>query len=165
MSLQTKLGDLITALGTDYKVIVARIGTLASLTTTDKSSLVAAVNEVKAAIPTLTSLIDDSTTTSTTKVWSANKATAAIAAAVSALVGGAGAAYDTLVELQSAIQTDDTAISGILTSLSKRVRVDAAQSFTGTELTQGQDNLNVYSRTQLGDPDTDLAAAYATAKA
>ena len=53
MSLQTRLADLITAIGTDYKqlrtwMMGSSTGTLASLTTTDKSSLVAAINETKA---------------------------------------------------------------------------------------------------------------------
>jgi hypothetical protein len=53
MSLQTRLGDLITAIGTDYKQIRTWItgsstGTLTGLTTTDKTSLVGAINEVKA---------------------------------------------------------------------------------------------------------------------
>lgn len=53
MSLQTRLSDFITAVGTDYKFFMNTIfgslsGTLASLNTTDKSSLVAAINEVEA---------------------------------------------------------------------------------------------------------------------
>src|SRR4051812_13007740 len=57
MSLQTRLSDLITSIGTDYKQIRTWIsgsstGTLAGLTTTDKTSLVAAVNEVNAAAST-----------------------------------------------------------------------------------------------------------------
>lgn len=53
MSLQIRIGDLITAIGTDYKQIRTWItgsssGDLTGLTTTDKTSLVAAVNEVKA---------------------------------------------------------------------------------------------------------------------
>ncbi len=53
MSLQTRLGDLITAIGTDYKQLRTWItgsstGTLTGLTTTDKTSLVNAINEVKA---------------------------------------------------------------------------------------------------------------------
>lgn len=53
MSLQTRLSDLITALGTDYKFLRSMItgsntGTLASLTTTDKTSIIAAINETKA---------------------------------------------------------------------------------------------------------------------
>lgn len=54
MSLQTRLGDLITALGTDYKQIRTWIsgsssGDLTGLNTTNKSSLVAAINEVHGA--------------------------------------------------------------------------------------------------------------------
>lgn len=53
MSLQTRLGDFITAVGTDYKqlrtwITGSNAGTLLGLTTTDKTSLVAAVNEVNA---------------------------------------------------------------------------------------------------------------------
>lgn len=52
-SLQARLADLITAIGTDYKqfrtwITGSTSGTLATLTTTDKSSLIAAINEVKA---------------------------------------------------------------------------------------------------------------------
>lgn len=53
MSLQTRLSDLITAIGTDYKQIRTWItgsssGDINGLTTTDKTSLVNAINEVKA---------------------------------------------------------------------------------------------------------------------
>lgn len=53
MSLQTRLSDLITAVGTDYKTLRTWLtgsstGTLASLTTTDKTSIIAAINETKA---------------------------------------------------------------------------------------------------------------------
>src|SRR3954469_12758679 len=53
MSLQTRLSDLITAIGTDYKQLRTWItgsstGNLTGLTTTDKSNLVSAINEVKA---------------------------------------------------------------------------------------------------------------------
>lgn len=53
MSLQTRIGDLITAIGTDYKQVRTWItgsasGDLTGLTTTVKTSLVAAINEVKA---------------------------------------------------------------------------------------------------------------------
>lgn len=53
MSLQIRLGNLITAIGTDYKTIKTMItgssaGDLTGLTTTAKGNLVAAINEVKA---------------------------------------------------------------------------------------------------------------------
>lgn len=52
MSLQTRLSDLITAIGTDYKqlrtwMFGSSSGTLASLQTTDKTSLVHAINEAR----------------------------------------------------------------------------------------------------------------------
>lgn len=51
-TLQTRLGDLITSLGTDYKTIRTWItgsatGDLSGLATTDKTSIIAAINEVK----------------------------------------------------------------------------------------------------------------------
>lgn len=53
MSLQTRVGDLITAIGTDYKglrtwITGSTAGDLTGLTTTVKTSLLAAVNEVNA---------------------------------------------------------------------------------------------------------------------
>lgn len=55
LSLQTRLSDLITVIGTDYKFLRSMItgsnnGTLTSLTTSDKTSIVAAVNELQAEI-------------------------------------------------------------------------------------------------------------------
>jgi hypothetical protein len=51
MSLQTRIGDLITAVGTDIKQLRTWItgsssGSLTGLTTTTKTDLVAAINEV-----------------------------------------------------------------------------------------------------------------------
>lgn len=47
MSLQTRLEALVAAIGADVKAVNTSIGNLASLLTTDKSSLVAAINEVR----------------------------------------------------------------------------------------------------------------------
>ncbi|HMS83626.1 MAG TPA: hypothetical protein PKD12_08250 [Nitrospira sp.] len=54
MSLQTRLSDLITAIGTDYKGLRTWItgsgsGDLTGLATTDKTNLIAAINEVNSA--------------------------------------------------------------------------------------------------------------------
>lgn len=53
-SLQVRLSDLITAIGTDYKAITGWMfgtgGSLADLDTSDKTSLVAAINEAFAAV-------------------------------------------------------------------------------------------------------------------
>lgn len=78
MSLSTMLQDLATVVGTDVKTITNNVGSLASLTTTTKSSLVAAINEVRQAAASATG-IDDNTTAATT-TWSSTKISAAIAA-------------------------------------------------------------------------------------
>lgn len=59
MSLSTQIGNLAVRVGTEFKTVrveigdvEALIGTLASLTTTDKTSLVAAINEVAAGMGT-----------------------------------------------------------------------------------------------------------------
>lgn len=64
MSLQIRIGDLITAIGTDIKTLRTYItgtagGNLTGLATTDKTSLVAAINEVRAG----SAAVPDSTTT------------------------------------------------------------------------------------------------------
>ena len=46
MSLQTRLNELITAIGTDIKALISDQGNLAALNTTAKGSLVAAINEI-----------------------------------------------------------------------------------------------------------------------
>lgn len=79
MSLQTRISDLITAIGTDYKQIRTWItgsasGTLTTLTTTDKTSLVGAVNEVKA--DAANAITPDATTTIKGKVELATDAEA-----------------------------------------------------------------------------------------
>lgn len=48
MSLQTRLEALVSAIGADVKALNTSVGALASLTTTAKTSLVAAINEVNA---------------------------------------------------------------------------------------------------------------------
>ena len=49
-TLESRLASLITALGTDHKAQETKMGALASLTTTDKASLVAAINEVQSEV-------------------------------------------------------------------------------------------------------------------
>ena len=89
-------------------------GQRGSLTTTDKDSLVDAINEVVASLASLRQIvenkteIDDSVATAT-NVWSALKTTTKIsescAAVKNEILNGAGAAYDTLSELATLITT------------------------------------------------------------
>lgn len=236
MSLVSQLSDLATRIGTEIKTVraerLAVTGALASLSTTDKTNLVAAINEVLAAVGSGGSITADSITDATTvgkalvravdgpaartaigagtsslalgttsatakagdyqptaanisdstttgralltassalaartalSVYSAAETDAAAAAAAAAVVAGAPGALDTLNELATALGNDASFATTTATALGNRVRVDAAQTLTGTQQTQGQDNLSVYSRAQIGDPTTDFVTVFEAA--
>ena len=163
MSLQDQIVSLAQAIGADVKALKSADGSLSSLNTTAKSSLVAAINEVLATGGGGGVTIDDASTTSTTQTWSANKSTAAIAAAITALqnslVNGAGAALDTFKELQDALGSDANFATTTATALGNRVRYDAAQTLSAPQQLQALTNLGV------GDPTHNFVTDYNTAKA
>ena len=154
---QQRITELAQAIAADIKLLTTNQGTLTALTTTDKTSLVKAINELKSSITNATNINDTSTSTSAT--WSSDKINTSINNAVSALVNGAGTTLDTLKELAGALGNDANFATTIATRMGKRVRVDAAQTFTVAEQAQGCANLGI------GNPDTDLLAVYTTAKA
>lgn len=160
MSLQTQITALIAAIASDIKTLLANTGNLANLTTANKTSLVNSLNELKSSIANidLTSLISDATLTSTQKTYSIDKINAQIAAAVASLVNSAPGTLDTLKELADALTADSSTISGLVAAIGNRVRFDAAQSLTDPEKITACQNLGI------GDPMTDLAAAYSAAK-
>jgi hypothetical protein len=61
MSLQTRFESLVVRLAAEFKTIYSRIGQLSSLSTTDKSSLVASINELRTLVQTASNaqLIND----------------------------------------------------------------------------------------------------------
>ena len=153
---QQRITELAQAIAADIKRLTTNQGTLTELTTTDKTSLVKAINELKSSITNATSINDTSTSKSAT--WSSDKINTSINNAVSALVNGAGTTLDTLKELAAALGNDANFATTIATQMGKRVRVDAAQTFTVAEQAQGCANLGI------GNPDTDLLAVYTAAK-
>ena len=62
MSLVTQINSALTRIGTEFKTVYGRQGDLASLATTDKTSLVAAINEVDAAVGSGGTITADSIT-------------------------------------------------------------------------------------------------------
>lgn len=183
MSLVTQVSDLATRVGTEFKTVRAEVsaatGSLAALATTDKSNLVAAINEVFAAGPgTITAdditdattlgkalirAVDAAAARGALSVYSTAEADAAMAATAAAVVDAAPGALDTLRELATALGDNPNFAAQVATDLGNRLRVDAAQTLTGTQQTQGQDNLNVYSRAQIGDPATDFVSIFENA--
>ena len=158
-SLQVRITDLATRVATEIKSVKTLINgnasDLSALTTTQKTSLVAAINELKTAISAVgsTLVINDSATNST-EVWSSTKVAAAIAQAKSDLVNGAGTALDTLQELATALGNDANFASTVTTGLSFRLRFDTAQTLTAGQKTQACANLGI------GEPDTDFVTTF-----
>ena len=164
MSLETQIIALAAAIGADIKALTTKQGDLTSLATTANGNLVAAINEIYGLLGSVGAIIDDGAGDGDTSVtWSADKIHDSIEAATTALrnslVNGAGAALDTFKELQDAIGNDPSFAATLATQMSKRVRVDADQTFTTAEKLQGCNNLGI------GDPEHDFLGDYATAKA
>ncbi|QDH48047.1 hypothetical protein SEA_DEJAVU_42 [Microbacterium Phage DejaVu] len=109
MTLDTNLQDFATSVATNAKsmkiLINGNAPDLSALTTTQKSNLVAAINEVAAAVGGAGAVIDDDVVSSLS-VWSSAKTDAEIKAAVAAVVNGAPEALDTLNELAAALGDD-----------------------------------------------------------
>ena len=152
---------LATVVGGDYKAVaasvasaVAKQGDLTTLTTTEKTTLVGALNELKTGLTAVTSTAIDAATVQ-----------GMIDTGITALVNGAPDALNTLNEIAAALAEDQTALDGILSALAKRVRVDAVQNFTDVEKTQGRDNIGAAASADVGVVSTaDFVATYNAAK-
>lgn len=164
MTLETKIIAVVQAIGADIKDLRAKQGDLTALSTTAKSNLVAAINELYGLLGSSGAVIDDSAGDGATSVtWSANKIFDSIAAASAALknelVDGAGTALDTLKELADALNNDPNFAATIAGQIANRVRYDAPQTLTGAQQLQACTNIGV------GNPERDFVADYTTAKA
>ena len=142
MSLLTRITALINSIATDIKDVYAKIGNLNTLQTTTKSSLVGAINEIKASggLQINDSTPSASTTFSGTAIDS--KIATAKTEVKNEILGGASAAYDTLQEIQAQMEADDTAAASLTTAVGQRP-----------------------TYTETGNLDTDLVQLYNTAKA
>lgn len=163
-TLEARIIALAQAVGADIKAARLERGDLTALNTTAKGSLVAAINEVLAAIGSAGATINDTAGNGATGVtWSADKIFDSIEAAKTAvkndLTAGAAAALDTLSELATALGNDPNYATTVANALAARVRFDAAQSLSGAQQLQACTNIGV------GNPDADLVASYNTAKA
>lgn len=159
-----RLKLLFREIGLDHKAQAAavdalsgKVGALSGLTTTEKSTVVGALNELVtriAAAESATSALIDDTSTDTDTTWSSSKIAAELAAGFADLVNGAPEALNQLNELAAAFQNNPDVITNIMTILGKVVRVDQAQAFSGAEKAQGRTNLGAASEADL----TQLAA-------
>lgn len=146
MTLQARLESLLARLATEFKTIRSQIGALDALSTNEKSSLVGAINDLRSQLAAIGggtgggtggAVIDDGNLGGTATTLSASKISALLDALRSDLVGGADAAFDTLKELQDAVQSDQTGLAQVLAALDARVRTE-----------------------DIGDTNADLVAAF-----
>lgn len=118
-------------------------GDISTLTTTTKASIVAAINELESA---LSSIINDSNNTSLVTTYSAKHIEDRLAAIRDGIIGGASAAYDTLLELQQFLQSDDSQLASLLTAVGNKVDFVATQTLTSTQ--QGIARTNIAAAAQ-----------------
>ena len=158
MSLATRIESLVIRVAQEFNDVRAKAGNLANLTTTDKSNLVAAINELQAAVVS-SAVIDDAHIAATT-TYSSNKIVSLLDALKTEILGGADAAYDTLVEIQQLLQNGTSGLDALLAAVNNRVRYDAAQSLTVAEQLQARSNIGAVAATDVGNTDTDFVAVF-----
>lgn len=144
LSLQIRIGDLVTAIATDIKqlrtwVTGSSSGNLTGLTTTDKSNLIAAINEVKSGssgappdasetvkgIVELASLTEVANGTDVVRVVTPAGVRQERNAIKNEILGaGVPAALDTLDELAAALGDDANFAASVTTALSGKQPLD-----------------------------------------
>lgn len=171
MSLATKITDLAVRIATECKTLRTLVNgnaaNLSALTTTTKTNLVAALNELDADLAALAASvgtgasINDALGVSTTQTWSISKIAAEIQAAKNALTNGAASALDTLAELASALGNDANFAASTAAALGNRVRTDtAAQGLNATQRANARTNIDAASATDVGDTGRDFVADF-----
>ena len=150
-------------------------GDLTGLQTTAKTSLLAAINELKGLIDSIngagygygdlisTNNLSDVADAATALSNLGGLTQSEVDARIQLIVDAAPAALDTLNELAAALGDDPNFAATVNTALTKRLRVDAAQTLTAGEKTQGQANLDVYSRAEIGNPETNFVTTFEAA--
>lgn len=164
-NLKTILEEVVTAIGTDIKGlkgkdveiknsvdtlksdVSTKLGDLTNLTTTDKTSVVRAMNELKASIGAVNTGTDE------------NAVNQLIDNKINALVDNAPEALNTLKEIADKLQADESTATALASTVSKKVAFDSPQSLSTEQQKQAQENIG------LGDLSTlSLLTKYTTAR-
>lgn len=139
-TLEQRLSAVIQAIGADIKILKTAKGDLTALSTTAKGNLVEALNEIFTLANTKASSTDITSAINTLKTE---------------IMGtGVPEALNTLKEIATYIQSDETLGVSLSTAITKRVRFDDVQTLTTPEKLQACTNIGV------GNPDVDLVAVF-----
>lgn len=153
-NLSAQISALAVQIGTDIKGILGNIGSLESLTTNQKASLVLALNELKASIDSVQSSMGaqiDDESNDKTHTWSGSKISSAISAATAALVDGAPDTLDTLKELSDALTTNKDAISALQTIAAGHVKFNESQTLEPGQQEQARTNIGAAAASDVTD--------------
>jgi hypothetical protein len=168
-TVQIRVQDLATRIATECKslrtLLNGNAAGLTALTTTNKTNLVAALNELKAEVQSLAvaggATLNDALNASTTQTWSITKINNSITNAINAVTNGAPGALDTLAELSAALGNDANFAATVTTGLSNRVRTDtAAQGLTTQQKTNARTNIDAFGVGEIGDPTTNFVTTF-----
>lgn len=173
---QTSIVEAINEVWATSSQSVSLIGDLNSLSVTGPNeSLVAAINKVfdiaddannKATTlrTDFDTLINDSTP-GTGQVFSSQAVVDRLVELKDQILGGASPSYDTLLELQQALEGAD--VTGLLAAIGNRVRFDEAQVLNSTQQQTARSNIGAAAAADvtalsdsIGETDTDFAAAF-----
>lgn len=170
-TLEQRIKDLSTAIATECKILRTLLNgkmvDLSALNTTNKTHLVAAINELKTMIDNVAggsgASINDALNASTTQTWSITKISSEITAAINGIAAGAPGALDTIAELAAAFNNDPNVIATITAALANRVRVDInTQGLTLTQKQNARTNIAAYGSDEIGNPDTNFVTVFNT---
>lgn len=150
MSRQTRISAWLQAVALKMNTLKSLIGDFAGLSTTDTSSLVAAINEVKATADSAAGggvAINDAAT-NTTQTWSSNKIKTEITADIATALEG-----EDLSDLAAQVAANAAADAGL-------VSASAVQSFNASQQAQARTNINAVDADDVGNTDYDFAAEF-----
>ena len=171
MPLQPNISNFVMRSATESKALRTLINgnapDLSALTTTAKGNLVAALNELQAAVVAAAesggAVINDGATSAST-AWSSQRISDAITTAINNLLNGAPAALDTLQELAAALGDDPDFAASIETQLGHRVRVDTnSQGLTSEQRANARTNIGAVAASDIGDTETNFVAIFEAA--
>lgn len=154
-----------TTLATQINALATRIGQECKSLNTKTTSIQTELGTIKDQIASATNI--DDTKSSTTTTYSSSKISSEITAAKQAvkndLLGGAGAAYDTLKELGDLIDTNKDSITALQALAAGHVKYDGEQTLTDEYKTQARSNIGAGSATELATVKSTADAAKTTA--
>ena len=155
MALSVQIGSFVTRVGTEIKTIKSHLGDIAQLTTTATSSLVAAVNELKAAVAKNTGDIATINGTLTTH-----------GSAIEALQSSVGTNTGAITALEGRITTNEGNISahgGRLTTVEGKVTTLEGEMDAVEEALEALEGI-VASQTNIDDANVSAATTYSSSK-